>query len=134
MKARDLMTEDVVTLSAGATIGDAFEKMTDREVRHLPVLDGDELIGVVSDRALRQAQGALARTISQPSKGNPMEGPVRALLEGAPLTVSPDTDADVIIDLLVEHRVGCVVVCDGDGNIAGIVSTIDILQAAHGKL
>lgn len=133
MKARDLMTKDVVTLSVDASVGDAIEKMTDEEVRHLPLLEDGRLVGVVSDRSLRQAEGALALTVSQPDKGDPMDGPIRALLEGRPLTVSPDADADAVIDLLVEERVGCVVVCEGE-RVVGIVSTIDVLKAARGKL
>ena len=133
VKARDLMTKDVVTLPVDATVGDAIEKMAHQEVRHLPLLDGSRLVGVVSDRALRQAEGALALTVSRPEKSDPMDGPVRALLDGEPLTVSPDADADEIIDLLVEERVGCVVVCEGD-RVVGIVSTIDVLCAARGKL
>lgn len=134
VKARDLMTKDVVTLPADATIGDALEMMADQEVRHLPVLEDGRLVGVVSDRVLRRAEGALALTVSEPTRANPLDAPVRALLEGEALTVSPDTDVDEVIDKLVEERVGCVVVCDGDGNIAGILSTIDILRAARGRL
>ena len=44
----DVMTKDVVTASRQATIAEVMEKMTERRIRHLPVVDGTELVGIIS--------------------------------------------------------------------------------------
>lgn len=48
MKVSDLMTRTVVACKADDTIGDIARTMTNRRIRHLPVLDGNKLIGIVS--------------------------------------------------------------------------------------
>jgi CBS domain-containing protein len=71
---RDVMTEDVVTVGPRDTVGHCMQLMTDRRVRHLPVLDGGALVGLVSigdlvktiiaDQAfeIEQLQGYIAGT------------------------------------------------------------------------
>ena len=44
----DLMTREVVTTSRRATVADVMEKMTERRIRHLPVVEGTELVGIIS--------------------------------------------------------------------------------------
>ncbi len=49
---RDFMTLDPVTVQVGATLGEAARLMRDRQIGLLPVMDGDRLVGVVTDRDL----------------------------------------------------------------------------------
>lgn len=137
MKASDVMTESVSTIDADATIGDAMHEMGEHEVRHLPVMRDGKVVGILSDRDLRRAEGALARTIGSPSDqgDDPLRAPVTALLTGrTPIAVPPDLHVDELIDRLLEERVGAVLVCDGDSELLGIVSYTDILEAARGRL
>lgn len=48
LSARDIMTAPVITISPGDSIADAMELMTDRRIRHLPVVDSGKLVGLVS--------------------------------------------------------------------------------------
>ena len=72
MRVRDVMTAPLITISPRDSIPDAMELMTDRRIRHLPVLDSGRLVGLVSigdlvkrriDEAEREA-GALKDYIS----------------------------------------------------------------------
>jgi CBS domain-containing protein len=45
---RDIMTEELITVKAGDTVSECMRIMTDKRIRHLPVMDGSELIGIVS--------------------------------------------------------------------------------------
>ncbi len=47
-KARDIMTSRVLTTSLTDSVGSALGMMTERRIRHLPVVDGDRLVGIVS--------------------------------------------------------------------------------------
>ncbi|HJL17021.1 MAG TPA: CBS domain-containing protein [Sandaracinaceae bacterium LLY-WYZ-13_1] len=134
MLARDLMTPDVVTLDTGATIADAVALVTEHEIRHVPILDDDRLVGIISDRDLRRIEGLLAQDIANPERSeNVLGSPVTALISRHPVTCAVETHVDEVIDLLVMEGVGAVVVCDG-GAIAGIISVLDVLEAARGRL
>ena len=45
---KDIMTEELVTVKAGDTVSECMRVMTDKRIRHLPVMDGSEMIGIVS--------------------------------------------------------------------------------------
>jgi CBS domain-containing protein len=132
MQARDIMTPKPITRGVDATLAEVMETMLDKDIRHLPIVAGGELVGMISDRDLRQfsrdvvsmngrAKGALAAPISQ-------------LMSGDVLTAEAEDDIDALIDVMVENRVGAVPIVDSDGALVGIVSYIDILRAASGKL
>ena len=53
MVVKEVMTSEPVTADAGAKISDVISALFELDVRHLPVVDGSELIGIVSDRDLR---------------------------------------------------------------------------------
>ena len=56
---KNSMTREVVTLSPEATAGEALALCRERRIRHLPVLEGGQLAGILSDRDLRSATPAL---------------------------------------------------------------------------
>ena len=60
MLVRDIMRSPVVTIPPGTRLQDAYRIMRDKAIRHLPVLEGGRLLGVVTDRDLRLATSALA--------------------------------------------------------------------------
>jgi len=136
MKARDLMTSDVISLDVQATIGDAFAVLTEYEVRHLPIVaESGRVVGVLSDRDVRRVEGLIAQEVGHPDYAkNVLAAPVTSLVSGPPLTCAPDAPVDEVIDALVENRVGCVIVVDADDEVQGIVSTLDVLCAAKGRL
>lgn len=128
------MTEAVVTLDTGSTVADAVTTVTEHEVRHVPILDGDRLVGIVSDRDLRRVEGLLAQRVGDLDRSdNVLGSPVTALISRVPVTCKRSTHVDEVIDLLVFESVGAVVVLEDDGDIAGIVSVIDVLEAARGR-
>ena len=59
---------------------------------------------------------------------------VADFMSSGPLTVEAETDIDEVIELLLEHRVGAVPVVSSEGTLVGIVSYVDVLKAAHGRL
>ena len=64
----ELMTEDVVTLPADATIGEAMGALAETEHRHLPMLDEGHVVGMLSDRDLRRVEGLMALAVEEPAK------------------------------------------------------------------
>ena len=135
MRASDLMTTDVMTLPHDATVAEAIAALTELEVRHVPLVKDGRLVAVLSDRDLRQVDGLIAVGVGQKKREtNVLDAQVSQLIGATPITCSPDASADDVIDILVGERIGAVVVVDDDQRVLGIVSTIDVLAAAHGRL
>ncbi|MBL8786642.1 MAG: CBS domain-containing protein [Deltaproteobacteria bacterium] len=131
MQARDIMTTFPIALESKTRIADAIEIMQENDIRHAPVLRGRTLVGILSDRDLR----ALWRPGSDMhGDGRIYDRKVEDFMSTDPVTVEAETDLDDVIALLIDHRIGAVPVLDAEGTMVGIVSTIDILRAAQGKL
>ncbi len=128
MLARDIMTRDPVVATSSTSVAEIIDTFADERFRHLPIVDGHELVGVVSDRDVRSYAIGAAATAAR------MRAPVSTIMTGAPIAVGPDDDVDDVIDVLVENKVGAVPVVDPDGAVVGIISMIDVIVAARGRL
>lgn len=131
MLARDIMTSAPVCVAARTRLGEAIQVMYENDVRHLPVLEGQRLIGILSDRDLRALWDPALDV--QIRDGRVYDRRVSEFMSGEPLTVQEEDPIDGVIDVLVDHRIGAVPVVDADGMLVGIVSYIDILKAAQGR-
>lgn len=114
------MTRDVVTVHPTATVVDAFETIRSHNIRHLPVVDGARLLGVVSDRDLRLALG--------PDGDNATGTTVEDVMTGSVVTTTPGTPVESAARLLTENRIGCLPVLD-DSELVGILTESDLLRA-----
>lgn len=125
MIVRDFMTPDPVTADPGTTVHDALALMEHHGVRHLPVLVGDSLVGVVSDRDLVGEIGFSFYSWSAP--GTPKETRLDEVMQKNVITVNP---ADPVIAAAVElsaQGIGCLPVIE-DRKLVGIVSETDLLR------
>ncbi|AEI69054.1 CBS domain-containing protein [Corallococcus macrosporus] len=120
----DLMVRDVITLQEtdGLLRGDDVLKL--QHIRHLPVLRGRKLVGLVSHRDLIRALARHPASFGAPPRS--MADIMTRELE----TVTPDTTAREAIHRLLDHRFGCLPVVDGEGALVGIVTEADFLRLA----
>lgn len=133
MNVSDVMTADPVTVGPTETVRDAIATLYELDIRHLPVVDGTRLVGMVSDRDLR-AQSLPAVTESDlPGVARTIQAqPVSELMQSDIVTVGPEDDLADAVDLMIDHKVGAVPVVDAeDDRLVGIVSYIDVLQVAR---
>lgn len=117
---RDWMTRKPETVPEDSSIGAALARMQSAEVRHLLVVDGDRLSGIVSTRDL----GRLAGDTSAPL----LSTPVSRIMTEDPVTVAPETPVTAAARVLLEMKIGALPVRDGD-DIVGIFTTADALEA-----
>jgi CBS domain-containing protein len=117
----DWMTRTPITVTEDCPVRFALGQMQRDGVRHLLVLDGDRLAGILSNRDVRR----LALDDPGPSL---LLGPVRAIMTEDPVTVAPEMAVTLAARLLLEHRIGALPVRDGD-RIVGIFTTADALEA-----
>lgn len=134
MNAADIMTKKPISVSPDATLGAVLEIMLDQEIRHIPVVEGGELRGVLSDRDVRRFQIDALRGDGAESQRR-LRLPVSELMTGDVLSVGPESEVAEIIDLLLENKIGAIpVVDDTDGSLVGIVSYVDVLKVARDRL
>jgi acetoin utilization protein AcuB len=117
---RQYMTASPLTISRAQPLSNARRLMVDQRVRHLPVLDGEEVIGLLSERDVLLAE-------SLPGV-NPTELRVEeAMTEGA-CVVGPDAPLGEAVQEMIRRKIGSVVVVD-DGRVSGVLTTVDALRA-----
>jgi acetoin utilization protein AcuB len=117
----DWMSRPPMAVAEGTPIGMAMARMQSAEVRHLLVMDGAVLTGIVSNRDLRRL---LTR-----GEGSPLlSEPVRTIMSEGPVSVGPDTPMVAAARLLLEQRIGALPVRDGE-QIVGIFTAADALDA-----
>ncbi|HSO55185.1 MAG TPA: CBS and ACT domain-containing protein [Actinomycetes bacterium] len=122
MLVLDAMTARPVTVSPEATVAAAVSAMRRGRFRHLPVVSGGELVGVVAQRDLETSPGAPVEAVE--SLG---DRPVAEVMTSQPVTVWPDEPVEVAARLLVEHAVGCLPVVADEG-LVGILTESDLFS------
>ncbi|MCA9539947.1 MAG: CBS domain-containing protein [Myxococcales bacterium] len=128
METRDYMTPRPVTVPPSLGARQAFETMQALGIRHLPVLDDQGvLVGMVSDRDLRRPAwvdgdaGEHFALTDQLTVADVMSREVTVIRAEAPLVEAAM--------LFVERQFGALPVVDGGGEVVGVLSTVDLLEA-----
>jgi acetoin utilization protein AcuB len=116
MLVRDVMTRQLVTIAPETSCEEARRVMDEHRFRHLPVVAGRRLVGMVSDRDIRSA----------PTRAG--DGDAARIMTPDPVTVSPDTRVEHAARLMLDRHFGSLPVTDGHALI-GIVTYTDLLHA-----
>lgn len=135
-ETRDLMTRPVKTLGRNDRLSMADEVMRTERIRHLPVLDdAGRVVGVVSQRDL--FLNALVRALGFGSATRDKTLAtllVKDVMSDGAVTTTPDTPIADAARLMVERKIGCLPIVEGD-ELIGILSESDIVSAvARGTL
>jgi len=126
----DLMTREVVTLAEDDTLADARTCMERGRIRHLPVVRGQKLVGLVTHRDLLSASfSVFAEVSAQEERRLFRQIPVRELMHDA-YAVPPTMRVPEAARVMLEKQYGCLPVVDGDGNLLGIITDADFLRLA----
>ena len=121
----DSMTREVVTLAPDDTAKTALALCRERRIRHLPVLEGGVLVGIVSDRDLRSA----APPLGDPGRAAALaEIRVGDVMVGGVVTVLPSDPIEQAANTMREARIGCLPVVEED-ELVGIVTASDVMDA-----
>ena len=133
LQVKAWMNQPDYQVSPGATLEEAFAVMRRENVRHLLVVDEDELVGIVSDRDLRHQEAPHKKEPGEPWSLRDIyrfgdELCVRDVMTEDVITVDPDEPTARAASLMVENKVNCLPVVRGE-RLVGILTSSDLLAA-----
>jgi CBS domain-containing protein len=127
MKIKEIMTSDVETVQPSDTLQAAAQKMRERDIGFLPVFDGEQLIGAVTDRDL--AVRAIA------DGANPREILGRDIMTAPVVYCIEDQDVEEAARLMQLNRIRRLVVLGGkDNRLVGVLSLGDLVGTVDDSL
>jgi CBS domain-containing protein/nucleotide-binding universal stress UspA family protein len=123
------MTKDPLTIGPKESIVTARAILRQRGIRRLPVVDGDRVVGIVTDRDLREAWASDATSLAAYELTYMLEHtPVRDIMTSPVVTVSPETPLEEAVALLQAKKIGGVPVLRED-RLVGILTETDVFRA-----
>jgi len=133
MKVVDVMTKDPLTMTPTETIGQADELMNTNKIRQLPVVQGKDLVGIVTDRDIRSfLSGSLLEGVE--AREEALNTKVREIMTTEPMSVSSDDDLQEAIELMIDEKIGGIPVVDEAEGLVGIVTYVDVLRCFLNRL
>ena len=121
MQVRNWMTETPITAHAGEPLKDAYRRMMEYDIRHLPVMDNDRLVGMVTTIDV-------GRRLAAATEASWSEAEVRDVMTPDPLYTDGNTEIAHAALTMLNARVSSLPVMDGD-RLVGIITTDDMLRA-----
>ena len=126
---KDRMSKSPITIKRDDSFQTALNLLRQGGVRHLPVLEGKKLVGILTDRDLRQASPSPATSLSiYEIKYLLNKIVVEDLMVKDVITVPPATTIESAAKLLYEHKIGALPVVDEKEELLGIITETDILE------
>jgi CBS domain-containing protein len=122
---RELMTVRPRTVKAGDSVVEAAKLMRGEDAGLAPIVDGDRLVGVITDRDIAIRVVAEGR--------DPQSTKVEEVASENVVTIDPQQDLDEALRLMAEHQLRRLPVVEEDGKLVGIVSQADVARQGDTK-
>ncbi|MGB9080830.1 MAG: CBS domain-containing protein [Desulfuromonadaceae bacterium] len=129
-KVKQWMTTNPITMEEDASVIEAIHIMKEKNVRRIPIMRKGKFVGLVTERMIKEYT---------PSKATALDTweihyllsktPVKEAMNPKPFTVTPDTELTDAAQLIHDEKLNGLCVLDNEGNLAGILTTTNILEA-----
>ena len=120
-RIRDVMTSNPAAAEPSTTVLDAAKVMAAEDVGPVPIVEGERLVGVVTDRDL------VVRVLAEGR--DPSSTTIGEIASSDLVTVQPDTDLSEAVELMSRHQVRRLMVVE-NGRLVGIVAQADVARAS----
>jgi CBS domain-containing protein len=121
----EVMTSNPCTIDADKPVSYAAKMMRDEDVGLAPVVEGDRLVGTLTDRDIAIRVVAESR--------DPESTKVKDVASKDVVTVDPEQDLDEALRLMAEHQVRRLPVVEEDGRVVGVVAQADVARLADDR-
>ena len=122
MLIREIMNKNITTISPDTKLSDAYRIMNEKKIRHLPILENERIVGIVTDRDLRLSTSKLAQHPFDPGNA------VRDIMSHPVQTTHPSDPVELATQIMREMKIGCLPVIE-ESNLVGMVTNTDLLDA-----
>ena len=130
MPVKDWMSQDLVTVEEDTSIMKASKIMKQNNIQHLPVLSKGRLVGIVSDRDLKEATPSKATTLDIHEMYYLLDKvTVKSLMPKHLYTIAPGDTVEKAAAVMLKHHISALPVVDDKGALAGIITKGDIFRA-----
>ena len=128
---RDYMSSQPETLNADNTLLDAVLLLRRAGLRHIPIVEDNRLVGILTDRDVARFAPSMLLPLS-PQEYNRVfeETLITKVMTRDPISTAPDAPLAEAVRLLHQNRLGCLPVIE-KGQLVGIITTNDMLRALH---
>lgn len=128
---RDYMSSPVTTISHDAKLLEAAITLRRTGFRHLAIVDGEKLVGIITDRDVARFAPSMLTKIS-PEEYNAIfeETELSKVMTKNPTSVAPTTPIQDAVKILHNRKLGCLPVVEGE-KLVGIITTSDMLSFLH---
>ena len=121
----EVMTSKVCSIDADKTVAYAAKMMKDENVGFAPIVEGDRLVGTVTDRDIAVKAVAEGK--------DPQTTSVREIAETDIVTVEPGQGLDDALQLMASHQIRRLPVVEQDRKLVGVVAQADVAKEAKAK-
>jgi acetoin utilization protein AcuB len=129
MRVADKMTKEVITISPKEGVTVAKHILEKKGIRHLPVVSGGKLVGIITDRDIRRNLPSPATSLEIHEVSFLLDKlQVQMVMTREVISVTPDTPIEAAANLLLAHKIGGLPVHDGE-RLVGIITEADLLRA-----
>jgi len=129
MLVKDWMTEDVIVLDENASIMKASQIMKENNIRRIPVVRAGKLVGIVSDRDIKEATPSKATALDVHELYYLLsEVRVKDIMTPDPITVRPEDTVEYAAVLMLENRISGLPVVDEENRVVGIITQTDVFK------
>lgn len=122
MKLRDIMKLRPLTVTEVTRLGEAHQLMSEHRIRHLPVVRGTKICGILSERDILEYRAKTA------FREDWWRAPVSAAMVASPQTAGPDDSLTEVAGRLAASKIGAMPIVER-GSLIGLVTVTDVLAA-----
>jgi acetoin utilization protein AcuB len=128
MLVRKKMKKDLITITKDERMTTARKIIKEKNIRHLPVVDGKRLIGLVTNMDIRKAEASPATSLEIRELHYLLDKlTVGEIMTRNVITISPDISVEEATTLLHDNKIGCLPVVE-DGNLVGMLTENDVME------
>jgi acetoin utilization protein AcuB len=125
---KDWMTPDPIAIDPNTTLPEAARLMRECNIRRLPVVENGHLVGIITLGDVREASPSSATSLSIYELNYLISRlTVAQVMTRDPIVITPDISIEAAARMMLEHKIGCLPVTDGD-KVVGIITESDIFR------